>query len=155
MRGHFGALRGLNKFENVACLLVASRPAITPDKAEDMAAVLSGQKISPLPTAEQWYPKAPAVTRWRENPRAGWPINHVAHPDPLVESVRAAITEDALEQALGRGRNVRRARNRPLAEYVLTTTPTNRPVDGTLVPKARSSFPRPSPASATSPPSSD
>lgn len=132
MLGHFGALRGLNKFENVACLLVASRPAIAPNKTEDMAAVLSGQKISPLPTAERWYPKAPAVIRWRENPRAGWPINHVAHPDPIVESVRAAITEDALEQALGRGRNVRRARNRSLVEYVVTTTPTNRPVDGTF-----------------------
>jgi hypothetical protein len=132
MLGHFGALRGLNKFENVACLLVASRPAIGPTETEDRAAVLSGQEISPLPIAERWYPKAPSVIRWREDRRAGWQINHVTHPDPLVESVRAAVTEDALEQALGRGRNVRRARNRPLVEYVVTTTPTNRPVDGTF-----------------------
>lgn len=132
MLGHFGALRGLNKFESVACLLVASRPAIGPNKTEDMAAVLSGQEISPLPTAARWYPKAPSVIRWRENPRAGWHVEHVVHPDPLVESVRAAITEDALEQALGRGRNVRRTRSRSLVEYVVTTTPTNRPVDGTF-----------------------
>lgn len=130
--GHFGALRGLNSFEDVACLLVASRPAIGPSKAEEMAAVLSGQEISPLAAAERWYPPTEGVIRWRLDPRAGWPTNRVAHPEPLVDSVRAAITEDALEQALGRGRNVRRARNRPLVEYVVTTTATNRPVDGTF-----------------------
>jgi hypothetical protein len=66
------------------------------------------------------------------SPRLAEALVRYMSPDPLVESVRAAITEDALEQALGRGRNFRRASNRSLVEYVLTTTPTNRPVDGTF-----------------------
>jgi hypothetical protein len=130
--GHFGALRGLNAFENVAALVVASRTAVAPGQAEDMAAVLSGQNISALPAEETWYPAKKGLIRWRQDPRAGWSTKYVEHPDPMVESVRAAITEDGLEQALGRGRNVRRSRGRPLVEYIITTTPTNRPVDGTF-----------------------
>lgn len=130
--GHFGALRGLNSFENVSALIVASRTAIGPAEAEDIAAVLSGQNVYAIPAGQKWYPDTNATIRWRDNPSAGWITRHVEHPDPTVEAVRAAITEDSLEQALGRGRNVRRFRNRPLVEYILTTTPTNRPVDGTF-----------------------
>jgi hypothetical protein len=70
--------------------------------------------------------------KWRENEDAGWQVRHVYHPDPTAEAVRAAITEDGLEQALGRGRNVRRTSERPLTEFLLTSTPTNRPADGTI-----------------------
>ena len=130
--GHFGALRGLNVFEEVSALIVASRTAVGPVQVEDTAAVLSGKIISALPAEEQWYPAAKGPIRWRHDPSAGWITKHVEHPDPTVEAVRAAITEDSLEQALGRGRNVRRSRSRPLVEYVLTTSPTTRPVDGTF-----------------------
>ncbi len=130
--GHFGALRGLNVFEEVSAIVVVSRPAAGLVQVEDTAAVLSGQNISAMPVEEKWYPAAKGTIRWRHNPSAGWVTRYVEHPDPVVEEVRAAITEDGLEQALGRGRNVRRSRNRPLVEYVLTTTPTNRPVDGTF-----------------------
>lgn len=130
--GHFGALRGLNVFEGVSALIVASRTAVGPVQLEETAAVLSGKIISALPAEEKWYPAAKGTIRWRHDPSAGWITKHVEHPDPTVEAVRAAITEDSLEQALGRGRNVRRSKNRPLVEYVLTTTPTNRPVDGTF-----------------------
>ena len=130
--GHFGALRGLNSFENVAALVVVSRPAIWPARAEEMAAVLTGKNISALPKGTGWYPDTKGVIRWRKDDRIGWPTRYVRHPDPVVEEVRASVTEDGLEQALGRGRNVRRSRARPLVEYLLTTTPTNRPVDGTF-----------------------
>lgn len=129
---HFGALRGLNTLENVAALVVVSRTSIGPSHAEDIAAVLSGQTVSTIPNENKWYPDAKASIRWRDDPSAGWVTRHVEHPDSTVEAVRAAITEDSLEQALGRGRNVRRLENRPLVEYILTTTPTNRLVDGTF-----------------------
>jgi len=129
---HFGALRGLNSFENVAALVVVSRTAIWPARAEEMAAVLTGKNISALPKGTGWYPNTKGVIRWRKDDRIGWPTRYVRHPDPTVEAVRASVTEDGLEQALGRGRNVRRSKARPLVEYLLTTTPTNRPVDGTF-----------------------
>ena len=130
--GHFGALRGLNSFENVAALVVGSRPAIGPTGAEERAAVLTGKTISALPKGSRWYPETKGIIRYRNDDRAGWPTRYIRHPDPVVEEVRASVTEDGLEQALGRGRNVRRSQARPLVEYLLTTTPTNRPVDGTF-----------------------
>jgi hypothetical protein len=59
----------------------------------------------------------------------GWPVRNDYHPDPLVEAARSAITDDNLEQALGRTRSVRRDTN-PLFEYILTNVATNRFVDG-------------------------
>lgn len=111
---------------------MASRTAVGPVQVEDTAGVLSAGDISALPTDKKWYPAAKGVIRWRQDPSAGWITKHVEHPDPTVEAMRAAITEDSLEQALGRGRNVRRSRSHPLVEYILTTTPANRPADGTF-----------------------
>ena len=36
----------------------------------------------------------------------------------------------SIEQAVGRGRSTRRTEDEPLTEYILTSVPTNRPVDG-------------------------
>lgn len=130
--GHHGALRGLNSMENVSALIVASRQAVKPSRVESFAAVLSTTNVEALPAAEKWYPAQTSHLRWRENERAGWPVSYVRHPDAIAEAVRGAITEDGLEQALGRGRSVRRTRERPLTEFILTSTPTNRPVDGTF-----------------------
>jgi len=47
-----------------------------------------------------------------------------------VEAVRQSITEASVEQAAGRGRSTRRSKEEPLTEYLLTSVPTNRPVDG-------------------------
>jgi hypothetical protein len=47
-----------------------------------------------------------------------------------VEAVRKSITEDSVEQAAGRGRNVRRNSSAPLTEYLLTNVPTDRLLDG-------------------------
>ena len=128
--GHFGALKGMNSFEKVNALIVASRTAAHPYQVEDLAGVLTGRDILGLPKGTTWYPRTNGVLRWRQNQGAGWLTNHVQHPDPIAEQIRASITEDGLEQALGRGRNVRRSTSNPLVEYIMTSTPTNRPIDG-------------------------
>jgi hypothetical protein len=130
LTGHFGALRGTNKFESVGALVIASRPAIPPREAEDIAAVLSGaENTSSLKAG--WYLQSPA---WIESRTLGlgWPVAHVRHPNSVVEAVRFAVTEANVEQARGRGRNVRRGLEKPLTEYILTSVPLEHQVDATF-----------------------
>jgi hypothetical protein len=128
---HFGALRGDNSFEHLPCVIIASRQAQHYSTVEDIAAVLTSKNIERLPFEEgkfEWYPKETKFLLHRSG-EAGWPVYNDHHPDPLVESVRAAITDDNLEQAIGRTRYVRRY-TEPLHEYILTNVATTRLVDG-------------------------
>ena len=84
-----------------------------------------------LPEEQRWFPKQEGFIVHRDQ-NAGWPVSRDFHPDPLVECARRSITEAGLEQALARGRNVRRNESKPLHEYVVTNAPTSRLVDGTF-----------------------
>lgn len=128
--GHFGDLKGTNDFERVSALALASRPAINPQVAEQAAAIITGENITTLEGKDTWYPRQKSAIRYRESPEYGWEVHHECHPDRTVEAVRASVTEDTVEQALGRGRNVRRSTEQPLTEYILTNVPTKRLVDG-------------------------
>jgi hypothetical protein len=128
---HFGAERGDNSLETVAALVVASRQAKHPTHLEDMVAVLTEGPVQRLPEGQRWFPKQEGFIVQRDQ-NAGWPVSRDFHPDPLVECARRSITEAGLEQALARGRNVRRNESKPLHEYVLTNAPTPRLVDGTF-----------------------
>ena len=128
--GHFGDLRGTNDFERVSALVLASRPAINPQVAEEAAAIITGENITTLEDTETWYPRKKSAIRYRDSSEYGWEVHHECHPDKSVEAVRASVTEDTVEQALGRGRNVRRSIEQPLTEYILTNVPTKRLVDG-------------------------
>lgn len=128
---HFGAERGDNSLETVASLIVASRLAKHPSFIEDMITVLTEAPVHRLPEDQRWFPKQNGFIVHR-NQKAGWPVLRDFHPDADVECARRLITEAGLEQALARGRNVRRDPSKPLHEYVLTNAPTSRLVDGTF-----------------------
>lgn len=96
-----------------------------------MVAVLIEAPVQRLPEDQRWFPKQEGFIIHRDQ-NAGWPVSRDFHPDPLVECARRSITEAGLEQALARGRNVRRNESKPLHEYVLTNAPTSRLVDGTF-----------------------
>ena len=131
LNNHFGALRGVNSFDNIPCVLVASRQARPPRDIEDMVQVLTGEDVARVEEKDkhyEWYQKKHDFLIHRSG-TMGWPVQNDYHPDPLVEAARSAITDDNLEQALGRTRNVRRD-TRSLFEYILTNVATNRYVDG-------------------------
>ena len=131
LNNHFGALRGVNSFDNIPCVLVASRQAQPPRDIEDMVQVLTGEDIARVEARDkhyEWYQKKEDFLIHRSR-TLGWPVRNDYHPDPLVEAARSAITDDNLEQALGRTRNVRRD-TKSLFEYILTNVATNRYVDG-------------------------
>ena len=128
---HFGGLRGDNSFSKLPCVIIASRPAKHYEYVENVAAILMSQKISeilPGSTKVDWYPKSEKFILHRSK-QSGWPVQNDRHPDTFAECVRATITDDNLEQALGRTRSVRRY-ELPLHEYILTNVATNRLVDG-------------------------
>ena len=136
--GHFGALSGINRFEDVSALVVVSRQAVAHNVMEENTATLTRERINDCEGYDygeeenrSWYPREPDYILYRDG-RRGWSVNRDFHPDPLVESARQALTSASLEQALGRGRNVRRNESRPLTEFILTSVPTQRPVDGTF-----------------------
>jgi len=128
---HFGALRGDNSFAHLPCVIVASRQAQHYLIAEDLAALLTSKNIERLRPSDNkfdWYPKKQCFLLHRSG-ETGWLVNNDCHPDPSAESVRASITDDNLEQAIGRSRYVRRY-NHPLYEYILTNVATDRCIDG-------------------------
>ena len=128
--GHYGDLKGTNDFEKVDALILVSRPAVQPKIAEEAAAIISGKNIVTLGDTQEWYPRKQAAIRYRRAPEYGWDVYHECHPDKIAEAVRGSVTEDSVEQALGRGRYVRRTCERPITEYLLTNVPTKRLVDG-------------------------
>ena len=128
--GHFGALSGINRFENVNALAVVSRQAVAPNVMEESTATLTREPVSGV-AINGWYRDETDYILYKDG-RRGWSVDRDTHPDPLVESARQALTSASLEQALGRGRNVRRDASRPLTEFILTSIPTQRPVDGTF-----------------------
>lgn len=94
-----------------------------------MAAVLLERDIAPL--GDQRFPKAKQYLEGRKT-NTGWEVQTDTHPDPLVNAARASVTEDHSEQARGRGRNTRRNALNPLTEYILTSVPTQFPVDASF-----------------------
>jgi len=128
--GHFGAITGTNSFEEVNALAVFGRQAVSPEFFEEQTSALTGQTVSDV-GEQKWYDKTSCPIVYRDGLR-GWSVETDVHPDPLVEAARKSLTAASLEQSLGRGRNVRRSVARPLTEFIITNTPTERLVDGTF-----------------------
>ncbi|MGY4428951.1 hypothetical protein ACVWWO_001428 [Bradyrhizobium sp. F1.13.1] len=101
---HFGATSGLNDFETVAGLVVIGRWWLPPDKIEARASVFAGYPVKPV---GEFYRKRTGGIRMTEGPAAAFSVE--CHPDPFAEAVRRGVTEDELEQAIGRLRPHRRA----------------------------------------------
>ncbi|RVK29527.1 DEAD/DEAH box helicase family protein [Sinorhizobium meliloti] len=124
--GHYGLLRGQNKWSDVEALVVAGRMMPRAADVENIAgglfydqpeAVGGGGFIGTASGAYQM--------------RNGETVEaHVeTHSSPVAERVRRQITESELVQAVGRARSVRRGRDNPVVVAVLTSTP----VPGLLV----------------------
>lgn len=130
---HFNAIRGLDTFNDVRCLVVWSRPSPPPREVERMAATIFGHPVETFP-ADQPYLKEKAVYRMRD----GTSREALAekHPDPLVERVRCQTAEAEVLQAIGRARAVRRDPSRPLTVIIGTSVPTPLPVDRLVRSKA-------------------
>jgi hypothetical protein len=123
---NFGAVRGRDEANAVPQLVVVSRQLPKPALVEVMAETIFGQKVERLASGA-WYPKMPVGRLMVDG--TGRRALAYRHPDPLAETVRFAICEGELVQAVGRGRGVRRTADAPLAVWILTDVPLPIPVD--------------------------
>lgn len=116
---HFNALSGLDRWRDVAGMMVLGRTLPAPVTVEALAAALTNR--SPVTCDDDgawWYARVE-----RRIALAAGGVHSIAgeqHPDPTAEAARWAICEGELVQAIGRGRGVNRSAEMPLEIDLLT-----------------------------------
>lgn len=123
---HLGALRGLNAMEDVARLILISRVEPLAAEIELIARVQAGEHPCPA-VGSGFLPKRFISLRRQGNSRDVVEIPF--HPDTNAMAVLAQIRDAELEQAVHRGRPVRRGGDRPLTIEIITSTPVDLVLD--------------------------
>lgn len=121
---HFGALTGMNDWEDAAGLIVIDTWQPERKVFERAAGVLSGIRPNVIPADEHsgfWYPKREGGIRLRDG--RAHRVEHVYHPDPLVEELRRVACEGELIQALGRLRAIWRTADRRCFVDIVNNVP--------------------------------
>ena len=108
---HFNAIVGLDAYGDVAQIVVIGRPLPDPLTLAHTAGSLF--RHSP----DGSYAVASRHVRMRDGTTR--PVRVLQHKDARTEVLRAAICDDELVQAIGRGRAVNRTRDTPLVIQVL------------------------------------
>lgn len=116
---HFNALSGLDRWRDVAGMMVLGRTLPAPVTVEALAAALTNRPpVTCGGHGTWWYARVE-----RRITLAEGGVHAVAceqHPDPTAEAARWAICEGELVQAIGRGRGVNRTAETPLEIDLLT-----------------------------------
>ena len=109
---HFNAIAGLDAFGIVDCLFVIGRPLATEHTHRDHAVALTGMhpEITELTDVVDYI-------LMRDG--RGEPMSRKGFVDPSLESIRRAITDAEVIQAVGRARGVNRTANNPARIFVL------------------------------------
>lgn len=119
---HFNAIRGLDRWGGVRCLVVIGRTIPSPSVVEEIAETITGRGVekSVIDTDDcvNWYMQE--TVNFRLSDGSGWPVANDRHPDATAEAVRHQICEAELIQAIGRGRGINRTADNPLQVDVLT-----------------------------------
>ena len=127
---HHNGVAGVDRWRDVACLIVVGRTQPPVGAVERMAEALTGTAMA---APAEWYDRADAVREMADGTTL--PAEADRHPDPVAESLRWQIAEGELIQIIGRGRGVNRTEANPLTVLVLTDLPIPMPLAGTLTAK--------------------
>ena len=109
--GHFNAIAGLDAYRDVRLLVVVGRPL----PSDAALAPLAGALFRHLPAGG--YGQTLRGVRMRDGSSRGVRVR--CHADDKAELLRAAICDDEVLQAIGRGRGVNRSAADPLEVHVL------------------------------------
>ena len=109
--GHFNAIAGLDAYRDVRLLVVVGRPL----PSDAALAPLAGALFRHLPAGG--YGQTLRGVRMRDGSSRGVRVR--CHADDKAELLRAAICDDEVLQAIGRGRGVNRSADDPLEVHVL------------------------------------
>jgi putative DNA primase/helicase len=110
--GHFNAIAGLDIFGAVRSLFVIGRPLPDPSTLRRMAMALTGRPI--LVAEPRHETRGQLMT---DDTSIAMQI--LAYADPDLEALRAAITDNEVLQAAGRGRAVNRTADKPMALFFM------------------------------------
>lgn len=108
---HFNAVAGLDIYKDVVMLISIGRPLPPSQETEDLARVLFGG------VEESGYVSDRVGLHMRTGRTCG--LAAVRHKDGTAETLRAAICDDEMVQAIGRGRGVNRSAANPLEVHIL------------------------------------
>jgi len=108
---HFNNVAGLDCYRDVAALIVIGRPLPRDTALLPLAAAYFGVEVT------GGYRRQVAGVRMRDGTSQRVRVRR--HGDPQAELLRAAICDDELVQAIGRGRGVNRSAADPLEVHVL------------------------------------
>jgi Protein of unknown function (DUF1428) len=109
--GHFKAIAGLAIYKDVALLIVIGRALPGDDDIGQMTSTHLGH------VAVGGYRQVRRGLFMRDGSRRA--ISVIEHEDPKAELLRAAVCDDEIIQAIGRGRGVNRTEANPLEVQVL------------------------------------
>ena len=105
---HHGNVTGIDRWRDVARLVVVGRPAMNRTDGERLAEIVAGKPVAVTQDGDR--ARWPTVTAGIRRPDGkATPVEQPRHADPLVEGIRWSITEGAILQAIGRARAVQRA----------------------------------------------
>lgn len=108
---HFGALRGLNEFEDCEIAFVLGRQLPGPAEVEAMArayAFASGSEFRSILDNDQWYLHRYEAARCAAGPGKG--ISVKCHPDPWAQRILEQICDAEVAQAVDRVRAIHNRR---------------------------------------------
>ncbi len=108
---HYNAIAGLDGYKAVDQIILVGRPLPNPDDLAKLCGGLLGKEI------EGRYYRDLAGVRMRDGSSLG--VRVLGHSDPTGDLIRAAVCDDELIQAVGRGRGVNRTSENPLDVHIL------------------------------------
>jgi putative DNA primase/helicase len=112
---HFNAIEGIDRWKEVEVLVIIGRPLPSSRDIEAMAAAITGQPV----VAEK-------MVKLDREIRPGHVLECRIYAVPEAEMIRQAVTEAAIEQAVGRARGVNRTAANPVEVLMV--------LDDTVVP---------------------
>ncbi|MGI4942655.1 MAG: DUF7146 domain-containing protein, partial [Janthinobacterium lividum] len=120
--GHFNALAGINRHENVSFAAVIGRPMPNPYDTAQQVKQLFGSWCEPEAPQERHAGLLMADGSRRT-------ILTRRYDNPLMEAVRSAVADDNVSQAVGRVRGVRRGADDPAVVFLFTDCVTGFPLE--------------------------
>jgi hypothetical protein len=121
---HFNAIEGIDRWSNVDVLITIGRPLPSADAVEELAAALTGKPVTlpkhpPRRKGGQPQKMIEVNKPVRLKSGAEWAVACRAFELPEAETIRQAVTEAAIIQAVGRARGVNRKSANPVEVYMI------------------------------------
>ena len=108
---HYNAVAGLDGWRDIACLFLIGRPLPASPQLHQTTGALLDRSVSGK------YEAAEVGVLTRTGRATS--LRAVRHSDPSAELLRAAICDDEVIQALGRGRGINRTEDNPLQVHLM------------------------------------